>query len=308
MVVGNREAMMSQASVLILDDEAQICKLLQAALGSWGMAADVLGESEHVLEAIGQRNYDLLLLDVLLPSMNGIDLLPIIHETCPTLKVIIMTGYADKAMAIDALRAGAFDFLEKPIDLTLLHHTVKRAVEAQEMARAHRQTLCELQRSKEELLAHATHLEQLNTELRETHHAMLVLARNAERARQDTEERIITHLRSLVLSLIEDMRQDERLLPYESNLTLLVNAIQEAVAGLATHLAVVPALSAREMRIALMIKNGLTSEEIAAYLHISPETVKTHRRNIRKKLGLIGSGDQLRAYFRLLEAEDSLAT
>ncbi len=217
MVVGNREAMMSQASVLILDDEAQICKLLQAALGSWGMAADVLGESEHVLEAIGQRNYDLLLLDVLLPSMNGIDLLPIIHETCPTLKVIIMTGYADKAMAIDALRAGAFDFLEKPIDLTLLHHTVKRAVEAQEMARAHRQTLCELQRSKEELLAHATHLEQLNTELRETHHAMLVLARNAERARQDTEERIITHLRSLVLSLIEDMRQDERLLPYESN-------------------------------------------------------------------------------------------
>lgn len=300
--------MMSQASVLILDDEAQICKLLQAALGSWGMAADVLGESEHVLEAIGQRNYDLLLLDVLLPSMNGIDLLPIIHETCPTLKVIIMTGYADKAMAIDALRAGAFDFLEKPIDLTLLHHTVKRAVEAQEMARAHRQTLCELQRSKEELLAHATHLEQLNTELRETHHAMLVLARNAERARQDTEERIITHLRSLVLSLIEDMRQDERLLPYESNLTLLVNAIQEAVAGLATHLAVVPALSAREMRIALMIKNGLTSEEIAAYLHISPETVKTHRRNIRKKLGLIGSGDQLRAYFRLLEAEDSLAT
>ncbi len=56
MVVGNREAMMSQASVLILDDEAQICKLLQAALGSWGMAADVLGESEHVLEAIGKSH------------------------------------------------------------------------------------------------------------------------------------------------------------------------------------------------------------------------------------------------------------
>ncbi len=299
---------MSQASVLILDDDAQICKLLQTALGSWGVAAEVLGESEHVLEAIERRDYDLLLLDVLLPSINGLDLLPIIHETCPTLKVIIMTGYADKAMAIDALRAGAFDFLEKPIDLTLLHHTVKRAIEAQEMARAHRQTLSELKRSKEELQAHATHLEQLNTELRETHHAMLVLARNAERARQDTEERIITHLRSLVLPLIEDMRQDERLLPYESNLTLLVNAIQEAVAGLATHLAVVPALSAREMRIALMIKNGLTSEEIAAYLHISPETVKTHRRNIRKKLGLIGSGDQLRAYFRSLEADDSLAS
>jgi FixJ family two-component response regulator len=299
---------MSQATVLILDDNDQVCKFLQAALASWGLAAEVLGEPQQVLEFIGLRNYDLLLLDVVLPGMNGLDFLPSIHEACPELKVIIMTGYADKAMAIDALRAGAFDFLEKPIDLTLLQHTVKRAIEAQGMVRAHRQTLNELQRSKEELQAYATHLEQLNGELHETYHALLVLARSAERARQDTEERIITHLRSLVLPLIEDMRQDERLLPYESNLTVLVNAIQEAVAGLVTHLGVVPALSTREMRIALMIKNGLTSEAIAAYLRISPETVKTHRRNIRKKLGLIGSGDQLRAYFRSLGADDSLSS
>lgn len=296
---------MNQATVLILDDDHQVGNFLRTALAKWELVADVVGETSLAFEAIGRHNYDLLLLDVLLPDMNGIDFLASIREICPTLKVIIMTGYADIAMAIDALRAGAFDFLEKPIDLTLLHHTVKRAVEAQEMARAHRQTLDELHRSKEELQAYASHLEQLNTELRETHHAMLVLARNAEHARQDTEERIITHLRSLVLPLIEDMHQDERLQPYESSLMLLLNAIEEAVAGLATHLAVVPALSAREMRIALMIKNGMTSEEIAAYLHISPETVKTHRRNIRKKLGLIGSDDQLRAYFRSLESDDS---
>ncbi len=296
---------MSKATVLIVEDDVAVGNLLQTALASWGLVADVVGESSLAFEALGAQAYDLLLLDVLLPDMNGMDFLASIRDTHPALKVIIMTGYADKTMAIDALRAGAFDFLEKPIDLTLLHHTVKRAVEAQEMARAHRQTLDELHRSKADLQAYTSHLEQLNTELRETHHAMLVLARNAERARQDTEERIITHLRSLVLPLIEDMHQDERLQPYEWSLTVLLNAIEEAVAGLATHLAVVPALSAREMRIALMIKNGLTSEEIAAYLHISPETVKTHRRNIRKKLGLIGSGDQLRAYFRSLEAEDT---
>jgi len=298
---------MSQASVLILDDNDQVCGFLKAALSSWGVAAEVLDDPGQLLETVGQRHYDLLLLDVVLPGMNGLDMLPRIRETCPDLKIIIMTGYADKAMAIAALRAGAFDFLEKPIDLTLLNHTVKRAIEAQEMVRAHRQTLSELQQSKATLQAHATHLEQLNTELRETHHAMLVLARNAERARQDTEERIITHLRSLVLPLIEDMRQDPSLAPYQSNLTLLVKAIQEAVAGLATHLSVIPALSSREMRIALMIKNGLNSEDIAADLHISPETVKTHRRNIRKKLGLIGSGDQLRVYFKSLEIDESLS-
>lgn len=294
---------MSQSSVLILDDDAQTGRMLRAALASWGLTADTLKEPQRCLDLLRQHKYDLILLDVVMPAVSGMDLLASIREVCPTTCVIMMTGYADKAMAIEALRIGAFDFLEKPIELQLLQHAVKRALETQAMAQAHRHTLSELQRSKEELQVYTAHLEQLNTELRETHHAMLVLARNADRARQDTEERIIAHLRSLVLPLIGDMQQDERLQPYQARLTLLVNAIEEAVVGLATHLSVIPALSAREMRIAVMIKNGMTSEEIASYLHISPETVKTHRRNIRKKLGLIGRGDQLRAYFRSLEAD-----
>jgi len=294
---------MSQSSVLILDDDAQTGRMLRAALASWGLTADTLKEPQRCLGLLRQHKYDLILLDVVMPAVSGMDLLASIREVCPTTCVIMMTGYADKAMAIEALRMGAFDFLEKPIELQLLQHAVKRALETQAMAQAHRRTLSELQRSKEELQVYTAHLEQLNTELRETHHAMLVLARNADRARQDTEERIIAHLRSLVLPLIGDMQQDERLQPYQARLTLLVNAIEEAVVGLATHLSVIPALSAREMRIAVMIKNGMTSEEIASYLHISPETVKTHRRNIRKKLGLIGRGDQLRAYFRSLEAD-----
>lgn len=294
---------MSQSSVLILDDDAQTGRMLRAALASWGLTADTLKEPQRCLDLLRQHKYDLILLDVVMPAVSGMDLLASIREVCPTTCVIMMTGYADKAMAIEALRMGAFDFLEKPIELQLLQHAVKRALETQAMAQAHRRTLSELQRSKEELQVYTAHLEQLNTELRETHHAMLVLARNADRARQDTEERIIAHLRSLVLPLIGDMQQDERLQPYQARLTLLVNAIEEAVVGLATHLSVIPALSAREMRIAVMIKNGMTSEEIASYLHISPETVKTHRRNIRKKLGLIGRGNQLRAYFRSLEAD-----
>ncbi len=296
---------MSQASVLIVDDEEQIGRMLRTALASWGLTADTLEEPKQTLDVVRQHEYDLILLDVIMPGVSGMELLASIREASSNTCVIMMTGYADKAMAIEALRMGAFDFLEKPIELMLLQHTVKRALETQAMARAHHHTLSELQRSKEELQAYTKHLEQLNTELRETHHAMLVLARNADRARHDTEERIIAHLRSLVLPLIGDMRQDERLQPYEAQLSLLVNAIEEAVAGLATHLAVIPALSAREMRIAVMIKNGMTSEEIASYLHISPETVKTHRRNIRKKLGLIGRGDQLRAYFRSLEVDGS---
>ena len=296
-------AVMRQASVLIVDDDEQIGRLLQTVLATLGLTVETLQDPRSVLDLVRLHEYDLIFLDVVMPGVSGMDLLASIRDAMPKSYVMMMTGYADKAMAIEALRLGAFDFLEKPLDLTLLQHVVKRALEAQAMARAHQQTLSELQRSLNELQAYTAHLEQLNTELIETHHAMLALARNADRALHDTEERISAHLRSLVLPLIENMRQDDRLQSYEAQLSLLVTAIEEAVAGLATHLAVIPALSAREMRIAVMIKNGMTSEEIASSLHISPETVKTHRRNIRKKLGLTGRGDQLRAYFRSLEAD-----
>jgi FixJ family two-component response regulator len=294
---------MSQASLLVLDDDAQLGRMLQSALAAWGIGAEIFQEPRQALDRLQQHAYDVVLLDIVMPDMNGMEVLVHLREVCPETKVIMMTGYADKTVAIEALRAGAFDFLEKPIELDVLSHTVNRALEAQTMERAHRQTLEELRCSQEKLQAHANDLEQLNTELRETHQAMLVLARNADRARYEMEERMIMHLRALILPLVEDMRHDDRLQAYEAHLAMLGQAIEDAVAGLATHLATLPSLSTREMRIALMIKNGMTTEDIAMNLHISPETVKTHRRNIRKKLGLIGNGDQLRVHFRSLEAE-----
>jgi FixJ family two-component response regulator len=294
---------MSQASLLVLDDDPQICRLLQAVFDARGINAEALKEPKYALDRLQQHAYDVVLLDVVMPEISGIEVLEQIRDTCPETKVIMMTGYADKAMAIDVIRAGAFDFLEKPIEIDVLSHAVSRALETQAIARAHQQTLEALRHSQEALQVHANNLEQLNAELRETHQAMLALARNADRARQEMEERMVMHLRSLILPLVEDIRQDDRLEPYSSQLAKFGKAIEDAVAGLSVHLSSLPMLSAREMRIAMMIKNGMTTEDMAMHLNISPETVKTHRRNIRKKLGLIGTGDQLRVYFRSLDTE-----
>ena len=106
---------MSQASVLILDDEAQVGWMLRAALVSWGLTADTLQEPRRCLDLLRQHEYDVILLDVVMPHVSGMDLLASIREVCPAACVIMMTGYADKSMAIEALRMGAFDFLEKPI-------------------------------------------------------------------------------------------------------------------------------------------------------------------------------------------------
>ena len=92
---------------------------------------------------------------------------------------------------------------------------------------------------------------------------------------------------------------------YVAQLDTVLEFIEENKESLATHASLVTTLSASELRIALMIKDGLTSDEIARRLHISSETVKSHRKNIRKKLGLRGSAERLQAYFESLGEEVS---
>jgi FixJ family two-component response regulator len=215
------------------------------------------------------------------------ELLVSIAELRPATKVIIMTGYADTEMAIQALRLGAFDFLEKPIAVDLLYHTVKRALDTQCLELEHKKTLEELSHRNRELL--------------ETNEALAVLVKNIERTKQETERRIILQVRSLIMPIVENLRKDKNLRIYESQLVTLANYIEDITSGLATNLQETPSLSFRELRIALMIKYGMTSEEIAGHLHITLETVKTYRRSIRKKLGLTGTKHRLTAYLEHLE-------
>ena len=141
-----------------------------------------------------------------------------------------------------------------------------------------------------------------NGELMETKAALPVLTRNIERTRQDTEKLITLQVRALIVPLIEELQKDTSMKAYESQLALLSTYIEDSTSGLSTNLHVNTALSFRELRIALMIGNDMTTEEIAAHLRISPETVKTHRRNIRKKLGILGTRRKLSTSLRALEA------
>jgi FixJ family two-component response regulator len=278
---------MNEPRVLIVDDEKQVCTLLERIFSSWNMTAASISNPLLVADEVRKQFYNVILLDVFMSEVNGMDLLAHIGNLCPYTKVIIMTGYADKEMAVKALRIGAFDFLEKPIALDLLDHAVRRALSTQRIELEHKRTLEELKHR--------------NKELMETNAALSVLTRNIERTRQETEKLIILQVRALIVPLIEDMKKDRGMKAYESQLALLSSYIDDITSGLSTNLHVNTALSFRELRVALMIENDMTTEEIAAHLCISPETVKTHRRNIRKKLGIAGTRHQLHTYLRSIE-------
>jgi len=144
-------------------------------------------------------------------------------------------------------------------------------------------------------------LTELNTRLMENNKALSVLARNLDGNRQASERRILQRTRTLIIPIIEKLQRERNMEKYRVELELLLNYVENLTADLASDLKIASALSPTEMRIASLIKNGMSSEEIAGHENVSIFTVKTHRKNIRRKLKLKNSGINLRTY---LESED----
>ena len=282
---------MGQSWVLIVDDDEHICKLLETAISLWDIQTKSLTNPLLVPGELQRQCYNVILLDVFMPERNGIDLLVDIHQSCPDTKIIIITGYADKEIAIKALSLGACDFLEKPMAIDLLHHVVKRALDTQRTEREHRQTLAEFGKKSQELL--------------ETMDALSVLMKNIDRAKQEMGKMIVMQFRSLLVPIIENLQNEQNTAVYKSQVAILSNYIENLTVDLSpgqqTNPSSLALLSLREVQIALMIRNYMTNEEIAARLHISPETVRTHRRNIRKKLGMKGTKSRLTAHLLTLD-------
>ena len=274
------------ATILIVDDELEICESLERLLSTWGMKAECAASASEALDQIEDTCYNIILLDVVMPEKPGTDLIPEIASLCPETKIIIMTGYADKEMAIEALRLGAFDFLEKPIGFPLFSHSINRALEMQKAEWDSTKAVEDLKSSHDKLLAYKSRLEGLNNQLFENNKALSVLAKNIDIAREQVSKELLLRIRSLIMPIIKRFRTDKRLAHRHDDLKVLMGHLKGLTSELASGTSIATLLSASELRIASLIKNGLTSEEIAQHLNISPSTVKTHRRNIRKKLGI----------------------
>ncbi len=160
--------------------------------------------------------------------------------------------------------------------------------------------ISELENKSQELFVNKVELENLNNQLMETNNALTVLARNLENTRKESERRMFQKTRTLILPVLDKIMQARGMKKYRTDLDMLAGYILNLTSDFSTDVKMSASLSSTEVRIASMIKNGMSSEEIARHLNISHYTVKTHRKNIRKKLKLLNSGVNLRAY---LESE-----
>ena len=271
--------------VLIIDDEESICQVLKEIFLSLGIRSKSISDPLLVTDHIRNDHFDVCLLDICMPGVDGLDLVPHLSNHCPEGKIIIMTGYADKEVAIKALKLGAFDFLEKPFEMELIIHAARRALDAVESERNRSKLMEALKTNQEELLSNKKRLERLNEQLMETNRALSVLAQNIALEREQAERQIAFKLKSLVIPVVDKLRQHTGTDKHVTELHLVVNQIiEDLTSGFSRDPTIISNLSPTELRIASLIRNGLSTEEVAGQLNIAPSTVRTHRKNIRKKL------------------------
>ncbi|MDB5622168.1 MAG: sigma-54-dependent Fis family transcriptional regulator [Devosia sp.] len=119
---------MSEPAVLIVDDE----EMVRTALAQWlrlsGFRAEVAASAAEALAALDDARPDVVLTDVRMPGLSGLDLLRTVRDRAMPAEVILITGHGDVPMAVEAMRAGAFDFLQKPYVPDELVASLRRAV------------------------------------------------------------------------------------------------------------------------------------------------------------------------------------
>jgi UDP-3-O-[3-hydroxymyristoyl] N-acetylglucosamine deacetylase len=122
--------------ICVIDDEPSITSTVASILKDEGYPSLVFPDAESFWERLNTMEPSLVLLDVWLPGMDGMQLLRRLHDRFPLLPVIMMSGHAGIAAAVDAIKAGAYDFLEKPLHLEVLLDKVESALKNRPAGRA----------------------------------------------------------------------------------------------------------------------------------------------------------------------------
>ena len=114
---------------LIIDDEQAECELFADALKHAGFEADWIQNPSQALDVLTRRPFDVVITDLNMPTMNGTELCRRVKVVLPHLPVVVVTAFGSIDGAVEAMRAGAYDFVTKPFDVDAVGIVLRRAVE-----------------------------------------------------------------------------------------------------------------------------------------------------------------------------------
>ncbi len=115
-------------NIIVIDDEEVVCRMTKMVLTKEGYEVETFTDSKKALERIKEKKFDLVITDLKMEDVDGMDILKTVNKLYPDAKVIMITAYATLDTAIEALRGHVFDFFPKPIKIEELKKSVKEAL------------------------------------------------------------------------------------------------------------------------------------------------------------------------------------
>jgi len=113
--------------ILLVDDEAEFLEALSERMRARGMDVATSTSAREALETVDKGAFDAVVLDLMMPGMDGLEALRILKQKDPKLQVILLTGHATVEKGVEAIKRGAMDLLEKPADIDTLTQKIKEA-------------------------------------------------------------------------------------------------------------------------------------------------------------------------------------
>lgn len=303
--------------ILIVENEAVIALRLQQMLVKMGY--DVIGISytgKEALESARSLGPDLILMDIMIPGeLDGIAVAETVKSELD-IPVIFLTAFSEDQIIERAKKVEPLGYILKPFQDNEIKAVIEVAFYKNEMEeklqKAHddldrrvkertaelHDALKTVKRNEAELTQSKLALEKINIELLETNQALSILARNIDKDKELFEKNIYQTIQTKIMPIINKLQNDEIFRNRQVDLDVLETYLNKLTSGSTQNQGIDTALSDQEMRVAIMIKNGLSSQQIADMLNISLHTVKTHRKNIRKKLNIQNSNVNLTTYLK----------
>ncbi|MBI4685702.1 MAG: response regulator [Nitrospirae bacterium] len=116
-----------KANILLVDDEEQFLNVFSKRLEGRGMKVDTAATGDEAMKKAEGKDFDAIVLDLVMPGIDGIQALKRLREENPDLQIIILTGHSSVEKGVEAIKAGAVDFLEKPVDMEKLMKIIGEA-------------------------------------------------------------------------------------------------------------------------------------------------------------------------------------
>ncbi len=133
---GEQDLMLrDQPLILVVDDEPLILNMAKEILNSEGYQVEAVGNGRQAMQALQRHPFDLVLTDMMMPDISGMELVQYLRLHHPGTLAILFTGYANYQDAVEAVKLGAFDYLPKPVQPEILRHAIGRALEYQRLVR-----------------------------------------------------------------------------------------------------------------------------------------------------------------------------